>query len=92
MTTTLLTATEARKNFFTMLKDIETPGFTITITHEGKPKGVFLSIEEFDGLMETLSILSDPEEVQAIQEGIDDARHGRVTDLDFLEQELFPKN
>ncbi len=86
--TTTLTATEARKHFFTMLKDIETPGLTITITHEGKPKGVFLSVAEFDGLMETLDILSNPEEVRAIQEGIEDARHGRVMTLEELEQRL----
>ena len=71
-----------------MLKDIETPGFTITITHEGKPKGVFLSVEEFDGLMETLDILSDPEEVRAIKEGIEDARHGRVMSFEELQSRL----
>ena len=86
--TTTLTATEARKNFFTMLKDIQTPGLTVTITHEGKPRGVFLSSEEYDGLMETLDILSNPDEARAIREGIDDLHHGRVMTLAEVQKRL----
>ena len=61
-----VTATEARNDFFAILKTIETPGVSITITHEGHPKGVLMSVEEFEGWMETLDIMSDPKEATEI--------------------------
>jgi len=60
----IFTASEARKEFFSILREIETPGVFITITHAGHPKGVFISFEEFEGWMETMDIMSDPEEVK----------------------------
>ncbi len=45
-----------------MLKEIETPGVSIVITYEGQPKGVLMSIDEFEGWMETFDIMSDPVE------------------------------
>ncbi len=56
-----MTATQGRKNFYTVLKTIQTPGVSVIITHEGQPKGVFMSFEEFEGWMETMEIMSDPD-------------------------------
>jgi len=61
-----VTATEARNDFFAILKEIETPGVSVVITYEGHPKGVLMSVEEFEGWMETMDIMSDPEEAAEI--------------------------
>ena len=68
-----VTASEARNNFFAILKEIEVPGVSVTITYEGHPKGVLMSIEEFEGWMETLDLMSDPEEAAIV---LDRMRNG----------------
>jgi predicted RNase H-like HicB family nuclease len=40
--------------------------------------GVLLSAEEYEGLMETLDILSDPELSHAVQAGLEEAAQGRL--------------
>ncbi len=82
----IMNATAARKNFFAMLKAIETPGVSITITYEGQPKGVFMSIEDFEGWMETLDILSDPKEAAAVRAALRDK--GDTVSLDELKKSL----
>lgn len=64
--TKTVTASNARNNFFAMLKEIETPGVSIVITYEGQPKGVLMSVDEFEGWMETLDIMSHPVEAAEI--------------------------
>lgn len=58
---TFMTATQGRKNFYAMLKIIQKPDTAIIITHEGEPKGVFLSFDEFEGWLETMEIMADPD-------------------------------
>lgn len=57
--TTFITATAARKKFFSFLDAGEKSGQYIAVTHEGIPKLVMMSYEEFEGWQETLDILSD---------------------------------
>ncbi len=83
-----VTASEARNNFFAILKEIEVPGVSVTITYEGHPKGVLMSVEEFEGWMETLDIMSDPEESAAIREAMQEKERGDVVTLEELEKTL----
>lgn len=57
---TSMTATDARKDFFNLIKAAGKPGKSIIITREGMPNVVMMSAEEFEGWMETLEIMSDP--------------------------------
>jgi prevent-host-death family protein len=83
-----VTASEARNNFFAILKEVEVPGVSVTITYEGHPKGVLMSAEEFDGLMETLDIKSNPKEVTAIEEGMREKERGEVVTLKEFKKNL----
>ena len=74
----LVTATEARKNFFQLIKIAGKPGSNVTITLEGEVPVVMMSADEFEGWMETLEIMSDPQLVQDIKEGMEDVKAGRV--------------
>ncbi len=56
-----ITATEARKNFYDVIDVAEHPGASIVITHDGIPKVVVMSFEEFEGWQETFDIMSDSE-------------------------------
>lgn len=83
-----VTASQARNGFFAMLKAIETPGTSIVITYEGQPKGVLMSVEEFEGWMETIDIMSDPEEADAIREAMREKDKGEVVTLEEFRKNL----
>lgn len=63
----IVSATEARKQFFKLLEYAGHPGASVTITLQGHPPVVIMSQEELDGWMETLEIMSDPELVKDIR-------------------------
>ena len=84
-------ATAARKQFFQVLDLAEAPGFSVTITRQGRPPLIIMSQEEFEGWQETMEIMSDPELVKAIEEGKADMAAGRVISLEDLEKEYATK-
>ena len=57
---------EAKKNLSSLVREIDEKYDRYTITKNGVSKVVMLSSEEFDGLMETLDILLNKEERDAI--------------------------
>ena len=85
---TTLTATKARQNFFKLIELVQQPGREITITIEGEPKIIMMSVEDFEGWKETLEIMSDPEMVKGIKEGLDDVKHGRMHAWEDIKKEL----
>lgn len=54
-----VTATQARKNFFKLLKKTKVPGHFVTITMAGLPSVTMMSTDEWEGWQETLEIMSD---------------------------------
>ena len=89
-----MTATEARKNFYAVINAAEHPGVSVVITHEGLPKVVVMSFEEFEGWQETFDIMSDPDPTLAkdIREGIKEMKSGKrpkgTISLDALKKKL----
>ena len=61
-----MTATQARKQFYKVIDAAEHPGVSVVITHDGLPKVVVMSFEEYEGWQETFNIMSDPVESKAI--------------------------
>src|ERR1700737_5020411 len=51
----------------------------ITVTRNGRPPAVVVSIDEWESLHETLEILSDPEAVAAIAEAREAIARGEVS-------------
>lgn len=62
------TATEARKQFYKLLRAASQPGKRITITLEGQDPVVLMSQDDLEGWLETLEIMSDPQLVKDIRE------------------------
>lgn len=83
-----LTATDARRQFFSLIEKAGTPGFPVTITHEGIPRVVVMSSEEFEGWQETLEIVTDASLTRSIKSGLADLRKGRATDLEKIRKRL----
>ncbi len=73
-----MTATEASKNFYTVIDQAEHPGVAVVITHEGIPKVVVMSFEEHKGWKDTMEIMSDPELDQELEEAVKDMKAGNL--------------
>jgi len=57
----IVPATEVRKNFFNILKEIQRPGILYNITLGGKPCATLMSFSEYSSWKETLEVASDKE-------------------------------
>lgn len=64
--TDILPATEVKRRLLELLKRLDTERGTITITRNGVPAGVLMSVEEYESLMETLEILADAKLVRGL--------------------------
>ena len=72
---------EARKNLPSIVKRANDNLEEFIISKDGKPQAVLMSLEEFEGWKETIEIMSDPVLMKEIEEGLDDIKHGRVTEF-----------
>ncbi len=72
---------EAKKQFSAIIKDVEEKFDRFTITKNGVGKAVILSNEEYDGLLETLDILSCKEERLAIARAKAQVKKGKTVSL-----------
>lgn len=72
---------EAKKSLSAIVKAVDEKFDRFTITKNGVEKAVILSSEEFEGLMETLDILSQKEERKAIARAKKQIRKGKTVPL-----------
>jgi prevent-host-death family protein len=68
----------AKTHLARLLTEVETLGERVVITRSGRPAGVLVSVDEDEGLMETLEILADPELSAAVREGLQDIEDDRL--------------
>lgn len=73
---------EAKTHLAGLLARVEDLGEPLVITRSGRPAGVLISVEEYEGLLETLEILADAKLTKKIQAGLKDVREGRVVGHD----------
>lgn len=73
-----VTATEARKKLYDIIDEAEHPGVAVAITHEGIPKVVVMSFEEYEGWMETMEIMADPELDKELEEAMKEMKAGNL--------------
>src|SRR3989344_468949 len=73
-----MTATEARKKFYAVIDAAEHPGVVVAITHEGLPKVVVMSFDEYESWQETMDIMSDPTESKDILKRYGEYKKGKV--------------
>jgi prevent-host-death family protein len=70
--TKTVTATQARKDFFKLLKQAKVPGHFVTITMGGLPSVTMMSTDEWEGWQETMDIMADPELVEELRQAKED--------------------
>lgn len=73
----ILPITEVKRNLLPLIKKIQKLNESIAITRNGRAAAVLLSIEEYEGLLETLEILSDPDLVKFLRKSKKQAEAGK---------------
>lgn len=81
--------TAARRELFKLAEEVQKPNTFYSLTLGGQPQVVMMSQEEFDSMMETIEILSDPETLKRIEESEKEIEQGKYVTLDQLEKELY---
>ena len=73
--------TEARNRLSEIVDDVISTGSDFVITKHGRPAAVLVGYDEYEALLETLNILSDPETMAALAEAERDLAAGDLVDL-----------
>ena len=71
----------AKAQLLEVLRRIEQQRGKVVITKNGTPKAVLLPYQDFEGLLETIDILSDSRTVEGVKRGLKDIKAGRVVSL-----------
>ena len=79
--------TKAKSNLLDIIRKIEGSDDAIAITKNGIPEAVLLSMNKFEGLMETIEILSDEKAMKSIRKSAKEARDRKWLTFD----EVFPE-
>ena len=74
--------TKAKAALLDLIRNIKDSDDTIAITKNGVPEAVLISKRKFDGLLETLDILSDEKAMKSIKKSIMEANKGEWLDYD----------
>ncbi len=83
-----LSITEARKNIFKILEDVQKPGVRYTLTEKGRPKAVIMSIDEFESWAETIEVSQEfpdlHKEIKKIDKAIETGEYKSWATLDDI--------
>jgi len=82
-----LPVTRAKTMLLDLVRKIKDSDDTIAITKNGVPEAVLISMNKFQGLLETLEILSDEKAMLSIRKSLHEAEKELWIDY----KEVFPK-
>ena len=69
--------TEAKNKLLDLIRNIKRRHQIVAITRDGVPSAVLLSMEQFEGLTETIEILSDARTRPSLKRSLKQARAGK---------------
>ncbi|MGN6203346.1 type II toxin-antitoxin system Phd/YefM family antitoxin [Humibacter sp.] len=76
---TTLSLADARANLSKLIESAVTTHERFEVTRNGSRAAVILSADDYDSLLETVDILSNPEEVAAVREGLAELTYGELS-------------
>lgn len=79
--------TKAKANLLDLVRKIKESDDTIAITKNGMPEVVLISMNKFQGLLETMDILSDEKAMKSIRKSIREANKNMWIDFDEIMSE-----
>ena len=69
--------TEAKNRLLDLVRDLQANDDIVAITKNGVPAAVLLSVEKFEGFLETIDILSDERAMTSLRRSLREAPAGR---------------
>lgn len=69
--------TKAKNDLLELIRRVETQDDTVAITKKGIPSVVLMSMDRFEGLLETIDILSDERTLKSLKKAMQDAKEDR---------------
>jgi prevent-host-death family protein len=84
----ILPATTVKRRFLELLGQLGGERSVVTITRNGVPAGVLMSVEEYEALLETVEILADPGLMRALRR----ARRGFARGRTLRHDQVWPKD
>lgn len=83
-----ITLKKLRPSLPRVVDEVDSKMDRFVITKRGKPVAMMMSIDDYESLLETLSILSDPKLMKNIKQAQKEIRRGNVKSLAKVEKEL----
>ena len=72
-----ISVTDAKNRFLDIIRTLKQRQEVVAITRDGVPAAVLLSVEQFEGLLDTIEILGDPKTLQSVRRSLKQAKRGR---------------
>jgi antitoxin YefM len=79
---------EFRSRLSELLSDVADRRDHVLVTRNGRPAAALVPIGEYEALEETAEILSDPESLSALEDGLEELDRGETVTLEELRREL----
>lgn len=73
-----LTVTEAKKRFLELVEGIEKMRGMVTLTRNGIPTTIMMSLEDYEALLETLEILANPHIMKSLEKSRRQRKRGKL--------------
>jgi antitoxin YefM len=74
---TYIPISKAKSDLLDIIRRLESVEDAVAITKNGVPTAVILSMEKYEGLLETLDILSDEKTMKSLRTSMRQARRGK---------------
>ena len=72
-----VSVTEAKNRLLEIIRRLKTRHEVLAITRDGVPAAVLLSMEQYDGLVETIELLADQKAMRSLRRSLKQAQAGR---------------
>lgn len=76
---TILPLATVRDRLSALVDDVARTHETLTITRNGTPAAIVLSVDDYESIMETLALLNEPEDQKRLAEAAQSVAAGDVT-------------
>jgi antitoxin YefM len=83
-----ITLKRMRPDLPQLINNIDTRLDRYIITKRGRPVAVMISPDDYEGLLETIEILSDKEAVKRIRQAKREIKEGKTISLEALRKEI----
>ncbi len=74
--------TRAKTKLLDLIRSLQKTDNAIAITKNGIPEAVLISMDKFEGILETMEILADEATVNSLRKAMHEAKQGKWLDLE----------